>query len=103
MYKLNFLPLAKKDMEEIVYYISYKLNNKQAANNISDEFIKKANNILNFTYQIKEYMPIKKLTYTYRIIKVKNFCMFYIIDEKTKTVTIMRILYQKRDIDNFLK
>ena len=31
MYKLEFLTIAKKDMDDIIYYISNTLNNKKAA------------------------------------------------------------------------
>lgn len=29
MYKLEFLPITKRDMDDIIYYISNTLNNKK--------------------------------------------------------------------------
>ena len=102
MYKLEFLSIAKQDMNNIIYYISNKLNNKQAALSLAEEFIESANNILKFLYGVPEYLPVKKLKYIYRKIKIKNFYMFYTINEDSKTITIMRVIYYKRDMNNIL-
>lgn len=102
MYKLEYLKLAKEDMESIIYYISYNLQNKTAALNLVDEFIKVANSILEFPYGNAEYTPIKPLKNEYRSAKVKNFIMFYTINEESKTITIVRVLYQKRDLRKLL-
>jgi len=45
-YKLEFLPLAKKDMNEIAYYISKNLKNNTAVSNLSKCFINGVNSIL---------------------------------------------------------
>ena len=34
MYKLEFLPIAKKDIDDIVYYITNNLKNRTAAINL---------------------------------------------------------------------
>ena len=50
MYKLEFLPIAKNDIDNIIYYISINLGNKTAAVNLSKKFIDGANGILFFPY-----------------------------------------------------
>ena len=55
MYKIEFLQLAKQDMDDITHYISKKLNNKIAAINLSNSFIEMANSILNFPYGVPVY------------------------------------------------
>lgn len=100
MYKLEFLPVAKNDMLEIVKYISNDLKNPQAASKLADEFIEAAENICIFPYSNNVYTPIKALEKEYRRIIVKNYMMFYTVDESTKTVTIMRVMYGKRNIEN---
>lgn len=67
-----------------------------------DEFIRCANSILEFPYGNAEYISIKPLKNQYRIARVKNFIMFYTINEENKTITIVRVLYQKRDMDKIL-
>ncbi len=103
MYKLEFLPIAKNDMLEIVKYISEELNNSIAASKHAEEFISSAENICIFPYSNNVYIPIKLLEKEYRRITVKNYMMFYTVDEDTKNVTIMRVIYAKRNIGKQIK
>lgn len=103
MYKLEFLSIAKKDIDDIIYYISKNLKNKTAAINLSKEFIQGANSILDFPYGTPEYKPKYKLKNIYRSIKIKNFLMFYVVNENEKIITIVRVLYQKMDISSMLE
>lgn len=102
MYQLVYLHLAKEDMEHIIYYIRYNLKNKSAAVNMANEFIRVANSILEFPYGNTEYIPVKPLKNQYRSVKVKNFILFYTINEESKIITIVRVLYQKRDLEKIL-
>ncbi len=43
VYKLEFLPIAKRDMDDIIYYISNTLNNKKAASALAQSFFNSAN------------------------------------------------------------
>lgn len=97
MYHLEYLKLAKDDMEKIVYYISNNLQNRTAALNLANEFIKCANSILEFPYGNAEYIPVKPLKNKYRTSKVKNFIMFYTVNDEKKVIMIVRVLYQKQD------
>lgn len=102
MYKLEYLEIAKKDIDNIVYYIRYNLKNKTAAITFANELIKETDNILKFPYGNIEYTPLKPLKNKYRQSKFKNFIIFYIVNEKSKTITITRVLYQKRNFDQIL-
>lgn len=102
MYRLEFLPIAKKDMDDIIYYISNNLKNSTAAINLSKCFINSARSILEFPYSSSEYSSTSKLKNVYRSVKVKNFLMFYTINENDKIITVVRVLYQKMDIKNIL-
>ena len=99
MYKLEYLQTAIDDMNAIVDYISNNLNSRVSALNLADEFIKESNNILTFPYGNSEYKPIEKTKQKYRRSKVKGFLMFYIINEETKTITIVRVLHHKQKYD----
>ncbi len=103
MYKIEYLKLAKEDMEGIIYYVSQHLRNKTAALNLANDFIKCSNNISEFPYGNTEYISTQPLKNKYRGAKVKNFIIFYTINEENKTITIVRVLYQKRNIDKILK
>ncbi len=103
MLKLKYSRLARHDMEDIIFYISHELKNKKAALDLEMEFEKQAKNILTFPYGTSEYQSSEILEHKYRETKAKNFSIFYFIDEKNEVITISRVLYQKRDIDNLLK
>lgn len=103
MYKLVYLPIAKSDIDNIIHYIAINLQNKSAAKKLAESFIDGANSILNFPYGSSIYQPIGILKNEYRSIRIKNFLMFYTIDEKEKLVIVVRVLYQKRNINNILE
>lgn len=102
MYKLVYLPIAKSDIDNIIHYVAINLQNKSAAKKLAESFIDGANSILDFPYGSSIYRPIGILKNEYRSIRIKNFLMFYTIDEKEKLVTVVRVLYQKRNINNIL-
>ena len=103
MYKLNILPIAKNDMDNIVYYIANDLKNISAARKLSKKFIECAKSILDFPYGLPAYTFSYKLENEYRCIKINNFLMFYTINEEMKVITIVRVLYKKMDIKNILE
>ena len=50
MYKLEYLPVARKDMLEIVRYISGELQNPDAAARLAVELVDAAESVLTFPY-----------------------------------------------------
>ena len=60
-------------------------------------------NIIEFPYGSSIYQSVGILKYEYRSYRVKIFLMFYIVNEKQKLITIVRVLYQKMDINNILE
>ena len=103
MYKIEFLPLAKKDIDDIIYYISHNLKNITASKKLRDLFMQSLDNIIEFSYGSSIYQSVGTLKYEYRSYRVKNCLMFYIVNEKQKLITIVRVLYQKMDINNILE
>ena len=103
MYKLEYLPVARKDMLEIVRYISRELQNPDAANHLAVELVNAAESVLVFPYAKPAYQPIRPLKNEYRKIPVQNFLMLYWVDEEKKLVTVARIVYAKRDYGRLLE
>ena len=97
MYKLEYLPVARKDMLEIVRYISGELQNPDAAARLAAE------SVLTFPYATPAYQPIRPLKHEYRKILVQNYLMFYWVDEEKKLVTVARVVYAKRDYGRLLE
>lgn len=98
MYKIQYLPIAKQDLEQIILYISNQLNSYQVAIDLLNVFNKSINQLKQFPYLGKNYQPVKPLLFQYRVLIVKKYLVFYVV--KNDVVEIHRILHEKVD---FLK
>lgn len=103
MYKLEYLPVARRDMIEIVRYISQELQNPTAADQLAMELIEAGDSIPKFPYANPAFIPIRPLMHEYRKLLVQNYVMFYWVDEVKKLVTVARIVYAKRDYGRLLE
>ncbi|QTQ14718.1 type II toxin-antitoxin system RelE/ParE family toxin [Treponema parvum] len=103
MYKIEYLPCALDDLKEIAGYIMDKLDNPIAAENLVKEIVEKVDLLSDFPYSAPCYMPIKSLTHEYRKLLVKNYFIFYKVNETEKTVTVARIIYARRNIGTLLE
>lgn len=94
MYKLEYLPVARRDMIEIVRYISQELQNPTAADKLAMELIEAGDSIPKFPYANPAFIPIRPLKHEYRKLLVQNYFMFYWVDEVKKLVTVARVVMQ---------
>lgn len=102
MYKLEFLPSAKKDIEEIAYYITTTLCNPTAAVSLVENILNAAENLVDMPYSCPLYYPLKPLKKEYRKLLVKNYMLFFYVDESNKTVTVAKVIYARRSINDYL-
>jgi plasmid stabilization system protein ParE len=102
MYSLVITNIAEEDILDTVYYIANVLKAPTAANNLLDE-IERHEEILENTPNIypsvpDEYLAQRGLKFT----RIKNYLLFYAINEDDKIVTVIRFLYARRDWKNIL-
>ncbi len=102
MYNIEFLPIAKEDIDNIIRYVHQNLKNPTASKKLKILFSKSLDYICEFPYGNSIYESTNSLKYEYRSYRVKNFLMFYIINENKKLITIVRVLYQKMNIKEIL-
>ena len=84
-------------MREIAHYISYDLMAPEAADNLLDDL--KAS-ILKLSVLPKKYSLIEEEPWRsegVRKIVVKNFLVYYWIDEEYNKVQVTAVIYSKRD------
>jgi toxin ParE1/3/4 len=101
-YDIQITEPAEKDLYEIGVYISKELLDPGTAKKVISRIAKVINSL--------EDMPLRnalvedeRLAYKgIRKIMVDNYIIFYIVTEESKTVTIIRILYGRRDWMNLL-
>ena len=102
MYDLQYLPSARKDMVDVVRYISETLHNPTVAERLAMELIEAGDSILTFPYANPVHMPIRPLKHEYRKLRVRNYLMFYWVDEERKLVTVARVIYARRNYEGLL-
>jgi plasmid stabilization system protein ParE len=94
---------AKYDMREIHRYISDELQNPIAA----DSRISLIESKIRTLKKNPTRAPLARDYYlaskSFRVLVVKTQLVLYIVREKTNTVSIMRVLYGRRDWMNLLK
>ncbi len=96
--KLSFQ--ANKDIEEIYEYISDTLCEKEVALNMVHLLEKNILSLSEMPGRCKIYESEPWCSREVHIMSVKKYIIFYVIDEKEKTVNVFRILYGSRDIEN---
>ena len=102
MYRLTFLPITKQDMTNIARYISHELFNPTAADVLANEMIDAAERLCDFPYINALHQTVNPLKHEYRKLLVKNYIMFYWVDEQDKLITIARVIYARRDFGKLL-
>lgn len=101
-YSVEYLGLALDDLKEIVAYISDNLGSPDSANHLAKSIIERVSLLSDFPYTYAVYIPIHPLSHEFRKMLVQNYSVFYWIDETRKTVTIARILFNRRDFLSIL-
>ena len=103
MYSINITDIAEEDILNTVKYIAGVLKAPAAANNLLDE-IERHEEILENTPNIYPFVPDRFLAQRgLKFTRIKNYLIFYIIDEEEKIVNIIRFLYARRDWKNILR
>ena len=93
---------ARQDLRDIYEYIAYELLAPEAAAGQTERIMKAARSL--------EQMPMRHRLYEeepwhsqgLRVLPVDNYLVFYLPDENSATVNIIRIMYGGRDIDKQL-
>jgi plasmid stabilization system protein ParE len=102
MYYVKITDTAEEYILSSVKYIADVLKAPMAANNLLDE-IKKHEAILENTPEIFPHVPNEYLaSIGFRFTRVKNYLIFYSVNEDEKTVDVHRVLYGHRDWINIL-
>jgi len=101
-YKLEYLPIAEKDIRSAAMYIAEELKAPMAAANLVREIRRKADNLCDMPYMYREYHSEPQNETIYRAMPVKNYIVFYTVHEEVKTIEVHRVLYARMDIGALL-
>ena len=78
-YKLRYLPLFYKDLEEKIVYIAEELHNEKAANDLLDEVEAAILERQPVAESFEPYRSLRERRYPYYRIYVKNFVVYYVV------------------------
>lgn len=98
MYKVVYLPTARRELEEAVIYIANELCAPDAAASLLDDIDQVAQKLREMPYRHAIYPSLYALKNEVRFFPIKNYNVFYVVDEARHTVEIRRILYQRRNV-----
>lgn len=96
-YEVKLTTQAFAQIQETVSYISHRLLEPEIARRWAD-LLQKEISSLNFMptrYPLTEEEPWH--TYGVHKMTVKNFLVYYLIDEEKKAVTVTAVIYGRRD------
>ena len=104
-YVLRYLPLFYEELEEKVVYITEKLKNLKAANDLLDAvenaILERQNNAEAF----EQYYSLKERKYPYYRIYVEHYVIYYVVINDNPDDLIMevrRFLYQGQNRQKFI-
>lgn len=98
LYKLRYLPIFEKDLNNIVSYIANDLHNEIAAIRLIDDIESAIIERLNFPTAFEPFHSLKQREYTYYRIYVKNYVIYYIVIDDV--MEVHRLIYRARDFEN---
>lgn len=102
-YSVVLAAQAKNDLRDIFRYIAFDLQSEQNAAGQLDRLEKAIGSLNTMPERFRVYdKPVWKER-NLRIMPVDNYLVFYIPAHDDQTVTVLRVMYGGRDIDNQLK
>ena len=98
-----FVDKAKQDLDDILLYMSDVLLNKYAAESFFTTLVSKLDLLCSFPNIGKDVENDSIIEKGIKRINVKSYYLYYYFEENNKTIWILRIIHQKRDIDTIIK
>ena len=103
MYTLLPSKLFDNDIDSVYQYIKENLEAPMTAENLMKELKAKLNYLKENPFA-RSYVQDEFLANIgFRPMKVKNYIIFYIIDQEKNIINLIRFLYNKRDWKNILR
>ena len=102
IYEVEVSEQADRDLREIFEYIAFEL---QSPENAIGQLNRLEEQILSLDTMPERYRKYEKEPWEsrgLRVLPVDNYVVLYISDSNKKVVTILRVMYAGRDIDNQL-
>ncbi len=97
-YNVKLNPRAFRDLDDIFAYIALEKLSPENAKGQTDRIKKKLKTLETFPQAHQERMEGRYASKNYRQLIIDNYIAIYRIDEETKTVHVVTIQYQGRNL-----
>jgi len=101
-YRVDVSERAEKDLRDIVRYISAQISPPMTALKMMDNIEEAVMGLAVMPQKCPLVTDERLVIIGYRKMFVKNYIVFFTIDEKSKVVDVERILYAKREWHHIL-
>lgn len=102
MYNIVITNPAENDLYEIGRYISTELLEPETAQRVISRIADAITNLENMPYRNVLVNDTRLAQMGIRHLLVDNYLVFYTVAEEIKTVTIIRVLYNRRDWQGYV-
>lgn len=102
-YKINLTKIALSDIRSAALYISDTLMNKSASNRLLDNIQEKLDLLSVAPYMNPLVNDSFLSTNGIRFQMIDKYMAFYIVDEDTKAIYVIRFIHSRRDWNYLLK
>lgn len=101
-YHVSYAPKAYHDLGDIFSYLAFTLHEKQTASNLIKRIQREIASLNTFPerYAQVDWEPWASMGV--RKLPVGNYIVFYQVDLRKKTVTIIRIFYGGRNVEDII-
>ena len=99
-YNINYLPIARKDLTDIIEYIQE--DNSNAALKFLNQIEDTVSKLEDFPYMGDTPKDTLLQYKSYRILVIQSYLVFYVVKEKTLKIEVRRIIHGKRKYDFLL-
>lgn len=102
IYEVEVSEQADSDLREIFDYIAFELQSPENASGQLDRLEEQMLSLYTMPERYRKYEKEPWKSRGLRVLQVDNYVVLYIPDSDKKVVTILRVMYAGRDIDNQL-
>ena len=102
-YQIRITATAERDMINASNHIEFVLKNPKAADDLLDEAERKISSLSDFPEKFKLIDDPVLASWGVRFVVINGYLAFYVIDEDTKQVIVIRFLFQKSNWTSILR
>lgn len=102
IYEVTITEQAESDLRGIYEYIAFELLSSENAEEQLDRLEGHILGLETFPEKYRAYEKEPWKSRGLRVMPVDNYLVFYISDNETEIVTVIRVMYDGRDVDNQL-